>query len=329
MVNIILASHGDFAKGIAQSGQMIFGEQKNFTPVVLEPSNGPEDLKKKIEKALKAFKNEDQTLFIVDLWSGTPFNVTSKIVAENEKTMALVAGMNLPMVVEALAARMGESDASKIATSIIAPGREGVRAYPESLDPKTAKTSNASSPAAGGAKKSGKKGNGIEVGLARIDSRLLHGQVATAWTKSVNPDRIIIVSDDVSKDELRKTLLTQAAPVGVKVNTIPISKLVEIWKDKKFDGLRVLFLFENPEDIVKAYEGGVKFDTVNVGSLAFTEGKTSINSVLAVNQNDVEAFEKLAKAGTKFDVRKVPSDSADNLDKLIKAKAEEIKKNSK
>ena len=29
MVGIILASHGEFANGILQSGSMIFGEQKN------------------------------------------------------------------------------------------------------------------------------------------------------------------------------------------------------------------------------------------------------------------------------------------------------------
>ena len=39
----------------------------------------------------------------------------------------------------------------------------------------------------------------IKIVLARVDSRLLHGQVATAWTKSVNPSRIIVVSDAVAK----------------------------------------------------------------------------------------------------------------------------------
>ena len=36
--------------------------------------------------------------------------------------------------------------------------------------------------------------------LARVDTRLLHGQVATTWTKSTQPTRIIVVSDAVSQD---------------------------------------------------------------------------------------------------------------------------------
>ena len=47
MVGIILASHGEFANGILQSGSMIFGEQKDVKAVTLQPSEGPDDLKAK------------------------------------------------------------------------------------------------------------------------------------------------------------------------------------------------------------------------------------------------------------------------------------------
>lgn len=45
MVGIILATHGDFAKGILQSGSMIFGDQPNVAACTLQPSMGPEDIK--------------------------------------------------------------------------------------------------------------------------------------------------------------------------------------------------------------------------------------------------------------------------------------------
>lgn len=47
--------------------------------------------------------------------------------------------------------------------------------------------------------------------LVRIDDRLIHGQVATVWTKETNVSRIIVVSDEVAQDELRKTLLKQSS----------------------------------------------------------------------------------------------------------------------
>ena len=52
MVGIILASHGEFAEGIHQSGSMIFGDQANVKPCILKPSEGPQDIRKKMEDAI-------------------------------------------------------------------------------------------------------------------------------------------------------------------------------------------------------------------------------------------------------------------------------------
>ena len=43
MVGIILASHGEFANGILQSGSMIFGEQQDVKALTLQPSEGSDD----------------------------------------------------------------------------------------------------------------------------------------------------------------------------------------------------------------------------------------------------------------------------------------------
>ena len=72
MVGIIIASHGEFANGILQSGAMIFGEQENVKAVTLMPSEGPDDVKAKMEEAIASFENQDEVLFLVDLWGGTP-----------------------------------------------------------------------------------------------------------------------------------------------------------------------------------------------------------------------------------------------------------------
>ena len=105
MVNFIIASHGEFAAGIRQSGQMIFGEQENVQVVTFMPNEGPEDLMKKYDDALATFEPEGQVLFLVDLWGGSPFNAATRIQAQHEDRMAIVSGLNLPMLVEAYGAR--------------------------------------------------------------------------------------------------------------------------------------------------------------------------------------------------------------------------------
>ena len=56
----------------------------------------------------------------------------------------------------------------------------------------------------------------MEIAFCRIDDRLIHGQVATVWSKVTGCNRIMCCSDEVAKDELRKKLLLQVVPPGLK-----------------------------------------------------------------------------------------------------------------
>jgi PTS system mannose-specific IIB component len=207
--------------------------------------------------------------------------------------------------------------AAEIATHIFIEGRKGVRIQPESLSPK--KTAGGHAAKASAIPEGTVVGDGkVKIAHVRIDTRLLHGQVATAWAKQINPTRIIVVSDGVAHDELRKTLITQAAPPGVKANVIPIDKMIQIYKDPRFGGEKLFLLFENPQDALRCEEGGVDLPEVNIGSMAHSEGKTMLNGALAADKDDVACLEKMRDLGTKFHVQKVPSDKDEDLWALIK-----------
>lgn len=317
MVGIILASHGEFAEGILQSATMIVGEQDNIAAVTLLPSEGPDDIRQKIEEAATSFETKE-VLVLADLWGGTPFNQANTLFDQNQDQWAIVAGLNLPMLIEAITSRFTMEKSHDIAKAIVSVAKENIKVKPEELyaEPKAVQTNNGpkQSLPAGTVVGSGK----IDIGLARVDSRLLHGQVATAWSKDVKPTRIIVVSDEVAKDELRKSLITQAAPPGVKANVIPIDKMIEIWNDPRFGKTRALLLFENPTDVLRVVEGGVGLEEINIGSMAHSEGKVMVNNVLSVNKKDVDALTALRDKGLTFDVRKVPSDQKKNLWDLLK-----------
>ncbi|MCX8650273.1 PTS sugar transporter subunit IIB [Gilliamella sp. B2776] len=319
MVGIILATHGEFAEGILQSGSMIFGEQENVKAITLHPSDSPESLKERMQEAIATFDNQDEVLFLVDLWGGTPFNQANNLCGEHSN-WAIVAGLNLPMLIEAYSSRFSIESAKEIAAAIIDPAREGVKATVEAPNQSKSATQVSNTIPEGTVLGDGK----MKIVLARVDSRLLHGQVATAWTKSTNPNRIIVVSDSVAKDELRKKLIQEAAPPGVKANVVPIKKIIEVSHDPRFGNTKALLLFENPQDVLRAIEGGVDINVVNIGSMAHSVGKVMVNKVLSMNADDVDAFEKLKAKNVKFDVRKVPNDSNSNMDDLLKKAKEEL-----
>lgn len=160
----------------------------------------------------------------------------------------------------------------------------------------------------------------LTIKLARIDSRLLHGQVTTGWTNQVHPNRIFIVSDTVAQDTLRKNLLKQAAPAGVKANIISVDKMLKVWNDSRFDKLQLLLLTEDPETMDRLVKGGIDIPVINVGNMTFDEGDTTIASNLAVNGEDVKAFKSLNDQGVKLSRQMVPADNAvDVMDLLKKA----------
>lgn len=328
MVSIVLASHGKFAEGIQDSGGMIFGPQEGVVAVTLTPNMGPDDLHQKLLDAIATLEDQEHVLFLVDLWGGTPFNQVSRILEEqNKEDWVAVTGLNLPMLVAAYGSRLGATTAQEVAKEIFPEARSGVKIKPEDLEPKDAMAS-AQAPAAvshGAIPEGTVIGDGkLKIVLARIDTRLLHGQVATTWTKMTNPDRIIVCSDGVANDELRKTMIVQAAPPGVHVHVVPIKKIIEIAHDPRFGNTKAMLLFETPQDMLRAIEGGVDIKEANLGSMAHSVGKVVVTNAVAMDKKDVETLEAIRDHGVKFDVRKVPADGAENFDAMLKKATSEL-----
>jgi PTS system mannose-specific IIB component len=102
--------------------------------------------------------------------------------------------------------------------------------------------------------------------------------------------------------------------------------MIQVAKDPRFGNTKALLLFETPQDALRAIEGGVDIKELNVGSMAHSVGKVAVNKVLSLGPDDVKTFEKLKSLGVKFDVRKVPADSRENMDEIIERAKTELSK---
>lgn len=157
----------------------------------------------------------------------------------------------------------------------------------------------------------------MKIALARIDDRLIHGQVVTVWSKETKCQRIIVCNDDVANDELRKTLLTQVAPPGVQSHVVSIDKAIRVINNPKYENDIVLLLFTNPTDVLRLVEAGIDIKSVNIGGMSFKEGKTQLTGAVSVNDEDIKAFKALNAKNIELEIRKVASDSKSNIMDLI------------
>lgn len=114
MFGIIIGTHGEFALGIVQSCEMIYGKRENLKAVTLVPGEGPDDVYAKYQAAIKELGNPDRILFLNDLLGGTPYNQAARIVSENEN-YGIVAGVNLPMLIAMSAAQDADDGSATIA----------------------------------------------------------------------------------------------------------------------------------------------------------------------------------------------------------------------
>ncbi|WP_341779405.1 PTS sugar transporter subunit IIA [Levilactobacillus sp. HBUAS70063] len=103
MLAIIVTGHGEFARGILQSAEMIFGKARKVVAVTLAGNESVEDLVNHYQAAIQQLQPVSELLFLVDLWGGSPFNAARQLVARHPENYGLVAVLNLPMLIEALA----------------------------------------------------------------------------------------------------------------------------------------------------------------------------------------------------------------------------------
>lgn len=317
-IAIIIGTHGTAAEQLLKTAEMLLGEQDNVAFIDFVPGENAETLIDKYNLKISELDTSGGVLFLVDTWGGSPFNAASRIAVDKENH-EVVTGVNIPMLVETFMARDDNPGFDELVALALETGREGVKALKkpeeESVKPAAPQSSPAAKPAAPQAPLG--PNDHMNIGLARIDDRLIHGQVATRWTKETNVSRIIVISDEVAADHVRKTLLTQVAPPGVTAHVVDVAKAIRVWNNPKYAGDRVMLLFTNPTDVWRLVEAGVDIKSVNIGGMAFRQGKTQVNNAVSVDEKDIEAFKKLNERGIELEVRKVSSDSRLKMMDLI------------
>ncbi|MDR4435853.1 PTS fructose transporter subunit IIA [Bacillus tequilensis] len=104
MISVIISGHGDFPVALKESSRMIFGEENSLIAVPFLKGEGIQTLQEKYHQALKDIPKENEVLFLVDIFGGTPYNAAASFIAESER-MDMAAGVNLPILLEVLSLR--------------------------------------------------------------------------------------------------------------------------------------------------------------------------------------------------------------------------------
>ncbi|MFV0238460.1 MAG: PTS system mannose/fructose/N-acetylgalactosamine-transporter subunit IIB [Lacrimispora sphenoides] len=153
----------------------------------------------------------------------------------------------------------------------------------------------------------------MNIVLARIDDRLVHGQVVTDWVKYTRCERIIIVNDQVAGDEIRKRLLAASIPPGIKLNVLTIKKAAEVYHNPKHQDLKAMLIFANPKDVLALLQNGVLLKSINVGGMSYKNGKKQLATAVFIDENDKANLIQIYEAGVRLEIRMLSSDNQIDL----------------
>ena len=163
------------------------------------------------------------------------------------------------------------------------------------------------------------------VGLARVDDRLIHGQVAMTWTKQLAVQGIVVANDEAANDNTQKMALKMAVPGGIKSLIKPVDEAIRILNNPKASKMRILVLTRTVKDALKIRKNVGEIGFLNVGNTGRFDGidvseKLVLTPTIMLTKAEQQALKELVALDPKACMQQVPNDEQklvkDVLDKL-------------
>ncbi|MBS5885267.1 MAG: PTS sugar transporter subunit IIB [Clostridium sp.] len=151
--------------------------------------------------------------------------------------------------------------------------------------------------------------------LARIDDRLIHGQVMTAWMKVMPAKKIIIVDNKAAKDDFMINVLELAAPSGVKVEVLNEEKAIESLKK----GLSVptIMLAKSPYAYKALVDRGININHINIGGMGMNNGRKTLFKNIAVTDEERDVLKDFISKGIEVKIQIIPAERVVDVKNII------------
>lgn len=308
----IIASHGVYAEGCKSSCEMITGSAPSFVAVTFTEEMTKETLEKEYEKVLTEKGSEGCAAIIADLPGGTPYNVAMKVVAKYQN-IRLTAGLCQQLLVllntgESLEEALEQT--REMFLSIYSCGEKGKKEVVSKKREKEKADFNENVP------HKPVENNGI-VNL-RLDERLIHGQVATYWARTLQTDRIMAADDDVLKDEIGMDALKAAVPAGVHLSILSVDNAAKRLNEGIYSGQRVFLIVNKTSTVRRLLERSVNVKEVNIGNMGQKEGRKQVKKSVYCTEQELDDIRNIEKEGTLVYAQMVPNDEKRAFSSYVK-----------
>jgi mannose/fructose/N-acetylgalactosamine-specific phosphotransferase system component IIB len=150
--------------------------------------------------------------------------------------------------------------------------------------------------------------------LARIDCRLIHGQVVETWVPHTSADSLIVANDDLAGNPFMRSVMELAVPSGIRVRFCRLDEAISVLADADRNGQRTILLVASTADAMTLRKAGAAFNLLNIGNLHFSEGRVEISPSVFFAPEDFDALRWFRSHGVTVLVQGTPFESGTSFD---------------
>jgi PTS system mannose-specific IIB component len=155
----------------------------------------------------------------------------------------------------------------------------------------------------------------MSIALYRIDDRLVHGQVMTAWARIFGITKIIVVDDATAKNTFLCDVMKMAVPSGCSVQILTIEDAVPVIRSSSA-GERAIVLVKAPKTLYALIEQGIEIKEINVGNMGAGPGRKAVMRSTQLTKEEFDTLVRMSAKGIRVYFQMLPEAKSMELEKL-------------
>ncbi len=150
--------------------------------------------------------------------------------------------------------------------------------------------------------------------LARIDDRLIHGQVTVGWATHLKPDRILLANNEIAADDWQCQVYASSVSPGIEVCILSLAEAAALLRNPDHNPDKTILLTGSTSEMAGLVGIGVSISEINVGGLHFGPGKKEMLPFVYLGPQDFFPLRQLLTKGIKLSAQQVPGGFEYNID---------------
>lgn len=153
--------------------------------------------------------------------------------------------------------------------------------------------------------------------LARIDDRLIHGQVITAWVKAIKATAILIIDEELTKNTIMQRIYKASAPTNISLLIMTPSEAIKFLLDDDGCIQELIILVKVPQRLEELTDAGIRLDKITLGGMGANKNRIQLVRNVFASIEEIACMKRMLKNNLSIQYQLVPDDKAIDIQKLL------------